>query len=408
MAEQIYKFGLDWETYLHAGLARITGLNGCYSPFSTKRLLEYIEDFSPDVIHIHELHAYFVNSKSLIQYIKRKGIPVIWTFHCEYMYTGKCGSASGCEKWKTECKNCPALQEYPKSLLFDFTSKMFHEKKQMLSDLDFTIVTPSKWLASRVEQSFLKDKEILVIPNGVDASRVFFPRSTEAVHALKQKYGLENKAVILSVAPNIMSDLKGGKTVLEIAKQFPNAPVHFVLIGADADETISDQVTLIKRTESQDELALWYSAADVFLICSRQETFSMTCAEAFCCGTPIAGFKSGGPETVFAEPYALFCEQGDMEGIAKIIQQQMGKKQESQQIARTGYELYDKSAMCNSYLRQYAAKTGGASPSKVLLIDVNCKGSSTGNIVYDLYQSIQASGNEAAVCYGRGKKISEV
>ena len=97
----IYKFGLDWETYLHAGLARLTGKNGYYSPLSTKRLINYIEKFKPDVIHIHELHAYFVNIYPLLEYIKKKKIKVVWTFHCEYMYTGRCGYSYECNKWLT-------------------------------------------------------------------------------------------------------------------------------------------------------------------------------------------------------------------------------------------------------------------------------------------------------------------
>ena len=142
--EGIYKFGLDWETRIHAGLARITGLNGYFSPISTKRLIRFIEKFQPDVIHIHELHAYFVNLKPLINYIKLKKIKVVWTFHCEYMYTGKCGHAYECLNFQKGCGDCPAVKDYPKSLFFDKTRKMLKDKKELLGDLDFTIVTPSQ------------------------------------------------------------------------------------------------------------------------------------------------------------------------------------------------------------------------------------------------------------------------
>ena len=193
LEEGIYKSSLDWETNVHALLARLTGFNGCFSPVSTSRMIRYIEEFQPDVIHIHELHAYFVNLKPLLTYIKEKQIPVVWTFHCEYMYTGKCGHANECEHWKTECGNCPAVREYPKSLFFDQTRRMFRQKKQLLQDMKMTVVTPSQWLADRVRLSFLKDKPIKVIHNGIDTG-IFYPRDTTQ---FRKQHDLEGKKIIL-------------------------------------------------------------------------------------------------------------------------------------------------------------------------------------------------------------------
>jgi len=304
----IYKFGLDWETKIHAGLARVTGFNGCFSPISTKRVIDYIEEFKPDLIHIHELHAYFVNIKPLIEYIKENKIPVVWTFHCEYMYTGKCGYAYDCEKWKSSCEKCPAVTEYPKSILFDWTKAMYRTKKQLLRDLDFTIVTPSQWLADRVKLSFLGNKDIRVIHNGIDTDSVFYPRITEEIKVLRNKYHLENKKIVLSVAPNIMEERKGGKQVLQIACQMPE--LQFVLVGADEDKRYSDNVLMIKRTKDQDELARWYSMADLFLICSKKENFPTTCLEALSCGTPIVGIDEGGTKETAPYPYGKFVGGG--------------------------------------------------------------------------------------------------
>ncbi len=224
----IYKFGLDWETYLHAALSRVTGYNGCFSRFSTKRLIRYIDHFNPDIIHIHELHAYFVDIVPLISYIKKKKIQVVWTIHCEYMYTGKCGHAYDCEKWKTECGNCPYLRDYPKALFADRTKEMFRWKKKLLSDLDMTIVCPSEWLAERVRQSFLKDKRIVVIHNGIDTS-IFHPVEADS---LREELGIpEGNKVVLSVAPDIMSERKGGKWVLKLAERMEDEKVTFVLVG---------------------------------------------------------------------------------------------------------------------------------------------------------------------------------
>lgn len=226
--EDIYKFGLDWETNIHAGLARITGYNGYFSPFSTKRIINYIEAYQPDIIHIHELHAYFVNIKPLIKFIQKAKIPVIWTFHCEYMYTGKCGHAYDCAKFNSDCGECPSLKDYPKSLFFDRTRQMIQMKKKLLMDWDFIITAPSKWLADRVKKSFLKNKRIEIIHNGIDTS-IFHP--VEA-NDLKSKIGIPNNSkIVLALAPNIMSNQKGGKWILNLAEKNKNRNIYYVLVG---------------------------------------------------------------------------------------------------------------------------------------------------------------------------------
>ncbi len=351
--ENIYKFGLDVETKIHAVLARITGLNGYFSPFSTLRLIKYIKKFKPEVVHIHELHAYFVNFKPLLKYLKKAKIKIVWTFHCEYMYTGKCGHAYECEQWKLECGHCPAVKGYPQSLFLDFTKKMLKDKKLLLLDTDFTIVTPSRWLAERVKLSFLKDKKIVVIHNGIEVNETFYPRTHSEISLLKEKYHMENKKIVLSVAPKIMSDNKGGSFILEVSKQFKDKNIHFVLVGAETTEKIGENVTAIKKITNQNELATWYSAAELFLICSRKETFSMTCAEAMCCGTPIVGFKSGAPETIFPQPYALFCEYGCTEKMGDLIRAQLEKNYDKEKISLCGKELFDKNIMYSKYFELY-------------------------------------------------------
>lgn len=229
--EDIYKFGLDWETNIHAGLSRVTGYNGYFSAISTKRLIREIEKFKPDLIHIHELHAYFVNIRPLMEYIKAKNIPIVWTFHCEYMYTGKCGHAYECLKFQDRCGHCPAVHDYPKSLFFDKTANMLAMKKNVLSNLNFTIVTPSQWLADRVKMSFLKDKMVKVIHNGIDTS-VFQPVDPGDLRA--RLCIPEDYKIVLALAPNIMSETKGGQWVLKLADMMKNEKVFFLLVGENS------------------------------------------------------------------------------------------------------------------------------------------------------------------------------
>ena len=346
--EGIYKFGLDWETRIHAGLARITGLNGYFSPVSTRRLIKFIEKFQPDVIHLHELHAYFVNIKPLIKYIKSKKIKVVWTFHCEYMYTGKCGHAYDCLNFQNGCGNCPAVREYPKSLFFDRTRKMLKDKKNLLIDMDFTIVTPSQWLADRVRLSFLKDKEIRVIHNGIDTENVFYPRD---VQDLRKKLGLHDKKVVLSVAPNIMDERKGGAIILKLSEKLKE--LQFVLVGSDETKRYNENVLMIKRTKDQDELAKLYSLADLFLICSKRENFPTTCLEALACGTPIVGIDEGGTKETASEPYGLFFKADSLDKMIDGIKQQISKHKNKQNISLYGRELYSQQTMYNNYQKIY-------------------------------------------------------
>lgn len=311
--DNIYKFGLDWETKIHAGLSRITGYNACFSPISTKRLIKRIKKIQPDIIHIHELHAYFVNIKPLLRYIQKKDIPLIWTFHCEYMYTGKCGHAYECSNFQKECGNCLAVKDYPKSIFFDKTKQMLRTKKELLRDMDFTIVTPSIWLADRVKMSFLKDKEIKVIHNGIDTT-IFCPTNTTE---LRKKHNIpEDYKIALAVAPDIMSDRKGGKWVLKLAESLKDEKIFFILIGGViTPDDIPSNAIIAGEVRKQELLAQYYSLADCLLLFSECETYSMTCAEALCCGTSVIGFKCGDPKTVFNDITAKPFDYGDLDGV---------------------------------------------------------------------------------------------
>lgn len=294
--KNIFKFGIDLETYFHAGMSRLTGLMGFFSIFSTLRLINYIKKFKPDVVHIHELHSYFVNYGQVIDYLKMKKIRTVWTFHCEFMYTGKCGYTYDCEKWKKECQHCPQVKEYPKSLLFDFSKFMFNYKKKLMSNFDnLTIVAPSEWLSNRVKKSFLFNKDVIVINNGIDTS-IFYPKNTDI---LKKMLGLENEKIVLSVAPDLLSERKGGKLVLELANKLENENIKFVMIGVEKPDAINKKnVIALGRTSNQNELAEYYSLADLFFLSSKIENYPTTCIESICCGTPVLSFDVGGVKEI--------------------------------------------------------------------------------------------------------------
>jgi glycosyltransferase involved in cell wall biosynthesis len=355
----VYKFGIDTETFFHAFMTRITGLTGCFSPLSTLRLLNCIKKFNPDVVHIHELHAYFVNIAPLIKYLKKNNIKTVWTFHCEFMYTGKCGHAYDCEKWKTECRKCPQLKEYPSSLLFDFTKRMFKWKKRLFEGFtNLTIVTPSNWLAERVKQSFLKDKDVRVVHNGID-TKVFYPRGTTK---LREMHNITNEKVVLAVAPDIMSERKGGRWVLKLAEKFKGEKIKFILIGVkDIQENFDHNVIALPRIANQKVLAEYYSMADLFAICSKKENFPTTCIEALCCGTPVVGFDEGGTGETAPDEFGKFVQYGDIDGLKKNITVFFNGELSvflNGECLKYAKRCYSSNAMITNYMKVYQSRLG--------------------------------------------------
>lgn len=313
---RVHKISPGVEVALHALGTRLTGLTGCYSPIATRRLIRLLSDYQPDIVHLHDLHGYFLNIRELVAYLKSNSIPTIWTFHCEFMYTGKCGYAFDCNKWKSQCGNCPNLHDYPKSWFFDFTAKMFEQKRQMFVGFDnLHLTAPSLWLANRMRESaIVGDKHITVVPNGLDID-VFRPRESDALRA---QLGLTDKFIALSVGSNLFSEIKGGRWVLELAKRNPE--MAFVMVGVEASPaTVPENIKLIPHLYNQYLLAEYYSMADVLLLTSAKETFSMVSAESLACGTPVIGFDSGAPKEVAPPGYGEFVPYADLNGLESLL-----------------------------------------------------------------------------------------
>lgn len=348
--DNVYRISSRAEVLLHALGTRVTGLTGKFSPLSTRRLIERLEHFMPDVVHLHDLHGYYVNIHPVIDYLKHKRIPTVWTFHCEFMYTGKCGHALDCEKWKTECNNCPDLRGYPKSWFFDFTTRMFREKQSLFADFDRVhFVAPSEWLADRMRQSIIQHKPISVVPNGLDVET--FCRSD--TKELRASLGLTNEYVVLSVGADLLSERKGGRWVLELAKRNPDAGIVFVMVGAEqVPKQIPHNVRVIPRIFDQGLLAKYYSLADVLLLTSTKETFSMVSAESLACGTPVIGFDSGAPREVASPGFGEFVPYADLEALESLLfrvktgEPSLMSPTECEQFARA---RYSKGSMVKAY-----------------------------------------------------------
>jgi len=352
--ENIFKFGLDWETKLHALLTRITGYTGCFSPLSTKRLIRFIDNFQPDIIHLHEPHAYFLNLKPFFEYVSEHNIPLVYTFHCEFAYTGKCGFAYDCDGYVTGCGSCPRLREYPKTVGPDRTADMHARKKKLLEGQNMLIACPSRWLAERSKKSFLRDFDTRVVRNGIDTEKTFYPRARDEYDHLLRLHGIKDEKIVLALAPCFITDKrKGAEYVLKLARRMTGKGIRFILIGVDADiEDLPENVIALGRTENQRELAEYYSMADCFVICSDMENLPTTCLESVCCGTPVVGFDAGGTAETAPAPVGLFGPYGDMDALEKNLLTMLEQPPAAGEFERFRQE-YSSAHMYEEYSKLY-------------------------------------------------------
>lgn len=305
------------EVLFHALATRVSGFTDGFSPLATRRLIGELERLRPDVVHLHDIHGYFIDIPELCAYLKRSHTPTVWTFHCEFMYTGRCGYAMDCEGWKTGCHSCPDLSRYPKTWFFDFADRMYRAKRAMFADFRrLHLAAPSAWLASRMRESMVGDKPIDVVPNGLN-THLFRPRDARA---LKEELGLAGRYCVVSVGADLMSQRKGGRWVVELAQRFLGEDIVFIMVGVDdMPSSVPEGVRMLPRVESQDRLAVLYSLGDVLLLPSEKETFSMVCAEALACGVPVIGFDSGAPGEVAPEGFGSFVPYGDLDALEALV-----------------------------------------------------------------------------------------
>jgi len=352
--KNVFKFGIKFETYIDALLTRITGLVGYFSFFSTIRLIKYINKINPDLIHIHEIHAYFLNIPIFLKYLaKHSNRKLIWTFHSEFMYTGKCGYSLSCEKWKSNCNHCPLIKDYPKTYFFDFTKYMFYHKKKLLNNLkNLTIVTPSDWLTNRTKISIFSKFPIKTINNGINTLNTFHLHDFDP--SIFSKYKLP-KDYVIAVAPNIMDNRKGGKNVIQIAKTLPH--INFVMVGfKEIPKGLPINIVPILKTDNQTELAKLYSFAKFFLITSTIENFPTTCIEALSCGTKIIGFNVGGSaESIKKTDFGFFYRYGDINSISKKINEMIFMDYDKSLVSNFGIENYDLNVCLKKYMDIYNA-----------------------------------------------------
>lgn len=335
--------------YIHYAESLLFDNHGLASRRATKRVIELIKQIKPDVVQLHCVHGYYLNYKILFEYLNSTNIPVVWTFHDCWAFTGHCAHfvTANCEKWKTGCHNCPLKGDYPKS--FVDCSKRNYELKKVLfsSNKNLHIVPVSDWMANFVKQSFLKDKDIRVIKNGVDLN-VFKAGVSEA-----------GKKRILGVS-GVWNKDKGLYDFHRLRELLAHNEYEIVLVGLSKEQVkeLPSGIIGIEHTESVHELAELYASAMVFVNPTYADTFPTVNLEALSCGTPVITYKTGGsPEAVSPET-GWVVEQGDVERIAAIVKS-LELKDNSEIVAQRrvcrerAEQEFDKNECFKKYLNVY-------------------------------------------------------
>lgn len=315
---QLIKIGNDIDIKIHGVYTRLFDRHGFGSFNATKELLIKIQKIQPDVILLHNLHGYYLNIEVLFNYLSTAGIPIFWTLHDCWAFTGHCAYFDfvECDKWKSECFCCPQKKSYPTSVLLDRSKSNYQLKKELFLSIKQMVIIPvSQWLASVCNDSFLKNYPISVIHNGIDIS-TFSPQLNTDI--IQDKYQVNGRFMILGVAA-IWDERKGLKDFIELSKRLSNDYI-ILLIGLSEKQIKGLPVNIhgITRTESIQELAELYSASDLYMNPTWEDNFPTTNIEALACGTPIVTYRTGGSVEAITPDTGFVVEKGDIEGLLNV------------------------------------------------------------------------------------------
>lgn len=353
----VYRICSDFYSHVQKFSARATGFmnGGCW--LSTHRLIKIIEKEKPNVVHLQCINEAFVNIYELVAWLKKHHYKTVLTLHAEFMYTGGCSHAFDCDQWSTHegCghSKCPRYRSDMHSWFFDRTSTMWKRMKQAFEGFEnLTVVSVSPWLKKRAERApIFTGMKHCVVYNGLNTDVFHLYKESK----LRNDLDLLNKPVIFHVTPAFSMDqnhIKGGYYVFEVAKCMPNA--HFVIAGSyPGNLEVPGNVHMLGEVNNQQLLAQYYSMANITLLTSKKETFSMVCAESLCCGTPVVGFKAGAPELISLGNYSKFVEHGNVKFLVGAIDNMLLSNHSKEQISYDAAKYYSTKGMVDRYEEIY-------------------------------------------------------
>ncbi len=366
---------------LHLAWARLTDRAGFASLGATRKLVRQLTAYRPDVVHLHNLHGYYLHLPTLFRWLAKSGVPVVWTLHDCWAYTGHCayytmapGDASrregrthrsrttrGCDRYKRGCGHCPLKGAYPASLLLDQSARNWREKRALITRLRaLWLVTPSRWLAAEVAKSFLEDYPVRVIPNGIDLGAFRPCEDAEYLADVWHKcrlQELEHRKFLLGVA-SVWEERKGLADFFELAALLGDE-YRIVLVGLSSlqREMLPQNVIGLGRTESLRELCALYTAADLYVSLSHEETMGMTLLEAMACGTQVLCYDATAlPESVTPAVGAV-APLGNLDAVAAQVQK-LCQCPKDPADCRRHVQAYDKALRFGEYVDLYEEIAG--------------------------------------------------
>ena len=341
------RFGSNLDMGIHVLRTFFTGTHGFDSHAQTKKLIESLKEYNPDLIHMHNIHGFYLDVEELFAYLKVCGKPVVWTLHDCWSFTGHCAYFDfvGCEKWKTECKNCPQFRNsYPYALFKDGSKLNYARKKAAFQGVKgLTIVTPSKWLGELVKESYLKEYPVKVIPNGIDLEK-FVPQETKK----------REKHFILGVA-NVWDRRKGLDYFKELHKRLDPEKYEIAVVGVNKKQIkeLPQGMIGIEHTQNVEELMQLYSQASVFANPTLEDNFPTTNLEALACGTPVVTFATGGSVESIDETCGRIVPQRDADALYDAVTELCENVEQMRGACRERALLYNKYNRFGEYLNLY-------------------------------------------------------
>ena len=341
-AENIWKMNHAPGYYWHNALSRLTDHTGCYSTPQTRRLIQKIQDFRPDVVHLHNLHGYYVNYPLLMDFLAKADIPTVLTLHDCWTFTGHCAyfDRADCGQWRSRCGRCPQLRAYPVCYTRGDPGGNFDRKQAAFTAPEkLCIAAPSAWLAGLAGQSFLRKYPIRVIPNGIDTA-LFRPTPSD----FREKHDLLGKTVILGAAS--VWDERKGLADFPALSQLLGDQYQIVLAGLSQKQlrSLPPHILGLPKLEDPRELAKLYTAADIFANPTYEDNFPTVNLEAQACGTPVVTYAVGGSPETLVPGSGRAVAPGDIGGMARAIREG---------LSPPGTNVPGRDRCCQRYLALY-------------------------------------------------------
>lgn len=312
-----YNMQCGWEIMMHGVLSRIFDNTGFNSDYATERLLQKMEYLMPDIIQLHNLHGYYINVKMLFEWIKHRNIPVVWTLHDCWAFTGHCAyfDYANCNCWKNGCHDCVQKKSYPASLVFDNSKLNWLRKKELFNYKQLHLVTPSIWLHDLVKESFLKKLPCSVINNGIDTD-VFKPSSINC--------HIGGKFKILGVASE-WTPRKGLHDFIQLYRMLNHEQIEMTIVGLTSQqiEALPEGIRGMTRTDNIEQLVSLYQEADMFFNPTYEDNYPTTNLEALACGTPVCTYRTGGSIESVNEGNGFVVEKNELGEVKKIIEERL-------------------------------------------------------------------------------------